>query len=373
MTPRAHVVQLLPLLEWSGAEAIAASLAQQIRTRGFSSSIVGLEGDAAAFSRHLRDDGIDVTSLGVSRRLAAFAGRRLRAALPRRPLLVHAHMFHATLAARRAFAGMAGVRVLSTCHIVERRFRPWRAWLDRWTAASAQCEVCVSQAVAAFQARATGLPASFFPVIENGIDLAPFTRLGRTHRAVTFHVVSVGRLDAQKDLPTLLRAWQRIERLLPGARLSLAGRGPREARLRALARSLGLARVEFLGFVDAIPALLQSADCYVQSSRWEGFGLAVAEAMAAGLPVVVSDVDSLPGLVDDGRTGRVVPAGNDGLFAERMLELARDPALRERLGTAARHEASRRFTVQRMVDDYAALYEKALAGLASPEPDRPRH
>jgi glycosyltransferase involved in cell wall biosynthesis len=122
--------------------------------------------------------------------------------------------------------------------------------------------------------------------------------------------------------------------------------------------------VEFLGFVDAIPTLLQSADCYVQSSRWEGFGLAVAEAMAAGLPVVVSDVDSLPELVDDGRTGRVVRAGDDGLFAERILELARDPALRERLGTPARHEASRRFTVERMMDDYAALYEKALAGLA---------
>src|SRR5581483_7660591 len=107
--------------------------------------------------------------------------------------------------------------------------------------------------------------------------------------------------------------------------------------------------VEFPGFVHDIPGLMFRADIYVQSSAWEGFGLAVAEAMACALPVVVTDADSLPEIVTHGRTGLVVPKSSPEALATAMIELLNEPQRAVKLGAAAREEAVSRFAVERMV------------------------
>ncbi|MBI4615962.1 MAG: glycosyltransferase [Planctomycetes bacterium] len=356
---RVNVVLVLPVLEPAGAERIVAELALRLPAHGFATSVVCLEDETAPVGREIAAAGVPVAGLGISRRRTLAASRALAARLPEgRPLLVHAHLFHANLAARLAIRHVrpdrrAGVHVLATVHICERRFRPWQFLLDQWTAPVARVEVCVSRAVARFQKKRTGLPESFFRVIENGIDLSRFRPCDRRGDPL---VLSAGRLDPQKDYPTLLRAWKIVESAHPTARLAIAGEGPERPRLEGMIRAFGLSRASLLGHVADIPGLLATGAVYAQLSAWEGFGLAVAEAMASALPVVVSDADSLPELVSHRRTGLVVPKRDPAAAARAILDLLADPALAARLGEAARAEALSRFAVEKMVAEYATLY-----------------
>lgn len=368
--PGTEIVLVLPVLQPAGAERIVAELAQRLPAHGYRTSVICLEDERAPVGVELAEAGVRVQGLRLSRRRTLACARRLRDLLPvQRPLIVHAHLFHANLAARLAYgltpaAARAGLHVLGTVHVAEHRFRPWQFALDRITARYAKAEVCVSRAVARFQQERTGLPAAFFRVIENGIELSRFGSPVPVRDADDGGplVVSVGRLDPQKDFATLLHAWKVLHANVPTASLVIAGAGPEEAALKDLCASLGLANVSFPGFVQDIPALLRRATLYVQPSAWEGFGLAAAEAMAAGLPVVVSDADSLPEIVTNGRTGLVVPKGMPEPLAEAMLRLLRDPEYAAELAAAARAEAARRFAVERMAADYAHLYQEILCG-----------
>lgn len=362
-----EILFVLPVLDPAGTERVVADLARRLPSRGFSAAVLCLEDENAAVGKELAAANVPVEGLHLSRRRTLACAKALaRRIAARRPSVVHSHLFHANIAARLALNRLAEEQrvhtpLISTIHVAERRFRPWQFLFDRITAAHARCEVCVSRAVARFQRERTGLPESFFRVIENGIDLSRFAAPDRAVRqAGEGHVVSVGRLDPQKDFPTLLRAWKTVEEHCPHAHLTIAGSGSEEERLRALAAALQLERAQFVGFVNDIPKLLREADLYAQPSAWEGFGLAVAEAMAAGLPPVVSDADSLPEIVTHEKTGWVVPKGNAAALAAALIKLLTDPAQAARLGLAARADATARFSVERMVDDYAALYREVI-------------
>jgi glycosyltransferase involved in cell wall biosynthesis len=108
---------------------------------------------------------------------------------------------------------------------------------------------------------------------------------------------------------------------------------------------------------------MRNATIYVQSSAWEGFGLTVAEAMATALPVIVSNVDSLPELVTDEKTGLIFVQGKHERLAKLIHKLLTDPARCKELGTAALEEARRRFSVERMVEDHASVYREMLDGV----------
>jgi glycosyltransferase involved in cell wall biosynthesis len=140
--------------------------------------------------------------------------------------------------------------------------------------------------------------------------------------------------------------------------LVVLGEGPERARLEQLARELGVGRRVFLlGRVPDVGAWLRRATLLVHPARWEGFGLGVLEAMLAGLPVVASNVSSLPELVVDGETGFLVRPDDPAALAlgiARALE-------RPELGEAGRERARREFSVARMADRTVALYERLSA------------
>jgi glycosyltransferase involved in cell wall biosynthesis len=368
MSAAPEILFVLPVLEPAGTERVVAELARRLPTRGFSTAVICLEDERAAVGKELVASNVTVEGLRLWRRRTLACAKALaRRIAERRPSVINAHLFHANIATRLALKRLAPAQrertpLISTIHVAERRFRPWQFLFDRITASHSHCEVCVSRAVARFQRERTGLPESFFRVIENGIDVTRFAGPDRPLRkAGEGHVVSVGRLDPQKDFPTLLRAWKMVEEQCPHAHLTIAGSGSEEDRLRALGGALKLERAQFIGFINDIPKLLREADIYAQPSAWEGFGLAVAEAMAAGLPAIVSDADSLPELVTHEKTGWVVPKGNAAALASALTTLLNDPAQAARLGLAARADAATRFSVERMVDDYAALFQEVMS------------
>jgi glycosyltransferase involved in cell wall biosynthesis len=172
-------------------------------------------------------------------------------------------------------------------------------------------------------------------------------------------LLSTSRLTRQKGVDVAVRA---LTGLPSATVLVVLGDGPERDSLERLARELGIEhRVYLLGRVPDVASWLRRAALLVHPVRWEGFGLAVLEAMLAGLPVVGTRVSSLPELVVDGETGVLVPPDNPTALA---AGLERALAEAPRLGEAGRRRARERFSVARMVDATVAVYEEVAAGAA---------
>ena len=366
------VLHVLPVLQPAGAERIAAELAKRLPGHGFSTRVLCLEDERAPIGEELAAARVPVEGLRLSRRRTlACAGAIARRMPEARPLILHGHLFHANLATRLALARAPreqrrDVQVISTVQVVERRFRPWQFALDRWTARYCAAEVCVSEDVRRFQQRKTGLPRGFFEVIENAVDVERFSpREQVLSDPSTPHVVAVGRLDPQKDYPTLLNAWRLVSAQRPGAKLTVAGEGPQRGRLESMAEAMGPGNIRFAGFVQDVAGLLASADLFGQASLREGLPLSVIDAMAAGLPVVATDADGTRNVLESGRTGLLVPPSDPEALARAVLKLLDNPPQARELAAAARREALQRFSVDRMVERYAALYRRVLWGASS--------
>lgn len=233
-------------------------------------------------------------------------------------------------------------------------------WADRAVRPLTTMVVCVSETERQAGLRARACSAGKTVVIRNAVDVdgmpvrAPQTRTSRP-----LEVVSVGRLAEPKDFETLVTA---LAGLPPGtARLTILGDGPLRGEIEDLLRRLGVAdSVVLAGEVADVRQRLAVADVFVLSSRSEGLPISVLEAMAAGLPVVASDVGGLHEVVVDGATGYLVAPGDATALAGRVAELAADPDLRTMLGAAARRRAEERFSLPRWRLAHLELYRALL-------------
>jgi glycosyltransferase involved in cell wall biosynthesis len=198
------------------------------------------------------------------------------------------------------------------------------------------------------------LPAHQVEVVRNGIDTRRFAFAGpRAGGPAVF----VARLAPEKDVPTLLRATALICRQRPGFRLAIAGDGPSLPEMRRLVSDLNIAdRVQFLGLVHNVPALLAEARLFVLSSISEGVPLTLLEAMASGLPVVATSVGGTPEVVNDCETGLLVPPRDPPALAAAMTRLLDDNDLARTMGEAGRRRVERHFDIRQMVATYERIY-----------------
>lgn len=174
----------------------------------------------------------------------------------------------------------------------------------------------------------------------------------------TVLVGMVARFAHPKDHEGLLEAMRPLLSDSDAVRLVLIGGGPEMPRIRRLAETLGVAgQVVFLGDRDDIPQLLAALDLFVLTSKFEGLPISVLEAMAAGLPVIASEVGGVPELVTHGETGMCVPAEDVEALREALCSLIADPAARERLGRKGRERARTEFTATKTVRGIEALYK----------------
>ena len=207
-------------------------------------------------------------------------------------------------------------------------------------------------------------------VIGNGVEVraapGPSERaaarqaLGIPANAVVLGIVA--RLSKQKAHDVLLRAVVRLTPDRPDLRLVIVGDGEERAAIEELAHELGIAdRVILTGLRRDVPKLLPGFDVACLSSAHEGVPLTVLEAMAAGVPVVATDVGALRDLVTDGTDGYLVPPGDDAAFAERLAMLVDDPTRRAAFGAAARSRAVDAFTIEHTVRGYQQLLTELLS------------
>jgi len=215
-----------------------------------------------------------------------------------------------------------------------------------------------------------GVSPSRIDQIYNGVDTECFTpsrdmRLpiegcpfdGARH----FVVGTVGRMQAVKNPVALARAFARAVKSRSrgrNLRLVMVGDGPQRADVESALTEAGVRDLAWLpGERSDIPAIMRGFDCFVLPSLAEGISNTVLEAMASGLPVVATRVGGNPELIDDEATGRLVPSGNDDALTAAILRYFDDPAGARRIGGAARSAVVRRFSLDRMVQDYRALYD----------------
>jgi glycosyltransferase involved in cell wall biosynthesis len=175
-------------------------------------------------------------------------------------------------------------------------------------------------------------------------------------------LVTVGKLQVAKGHHDLLAAFARVRAELP-ARLLILGQGPLEAELRAtIARHQLQDDVALVGFQSNPYAFMGHSPIFVLSSLWEGFPNVLTEAMACGAAVISTDCPSGPSeIIEDGRSGLLVPVGDAGALSDAMLRLLRDESLRRAIA-ARGHREVERFSVEKIIAQYAASFEEVLRG-----------
>jgi glycosyltransferase involved in cell wall biosynthesis len=347
-----------------GSERHLIALLPALRARGVDARFLGLdvEGtDAPAFYAELEAAGVPCRHVHCPRDVSpALAVAVTEAAAAEEPDLLHTHLVHADVYGAAAAAALR-LPVVSTRHNDDRYLLGPFRYVDRAFAARASRLVAISHAVRRFLV-AAGHHAARIETVHYGLDAVPATPSEVTPADAGIPegaplLLAVGRLAPQKDHATLLAAFARVRRDHPEARLAILGAGPLEAETKGLARELGIGdTVAFPGRV-AVRDWLARANVLVHSSRWEGFGMVLLEAMLAGLPVAATRASAVPEVVAAGETGFLVEPGDaDGLAAAAGSLLA-DPARARALGNAGRERARRRFSVARMTGRTIALYE----------------
>jgi glycosyltransferase involved in cell wall biosynthesis len=213
-------------------------------------------------------------------------------------------------------------------------------------------------------------------VIPHGVDIpeapGPVARACARARlglaAGELAIVVAGRLEPQKGLIYLLRAFPSVLRRVPSARLILLGDGPLRAGLEREARRGGIEQaVRFLGWRDDVADLLPGTDVFCMPSLWEALPYSLIEAMVCRLPIVASAIDSMPDVLGHGSYGALVPPADSDRLADALVGLLRHPEVREELAAAARCHASATYSLSSMIARYEAAYSEIVgSGTVNP-------
>jgi glycosyltransferase involved in cell wall biosynthesis len=368
-----RVLQLITSLERGGAENHLLALLTHADRRAFELETAVLCGEGELVPA-FREAGIRVHLLRSRARFDPLALARLVRLLRDGHFdILHSHLFRADIYAGLAAAQLGERRplVVSTRHNDDRFFlNPFVGLVHYLVSAQQDLIIAISDHIARFTvARGVRDPGRVRRVY-HGLE-PPVTRAlereGQRIRAELgvgtddFLVGNVGRLALQKGQRHLIAAMPLLLERVPGAHAVIAGGGDLEDYLRDLAEEAGVAqRVHVLGPRKDVPALMHAIDVFAMPSIWEGFGLVLLEAMAAGRPIVASRVATIPEVVVDGETGLLVPAGDPQALADALAVLADQPTLARRLGEAGRERLRRQFSIDKMVGDTELLYRELI-------------
>ena len=374
MIVQARITHILSSFGMGGQERVAFDLAVSQRRAGCEVTVLSLapppDGPLAA---ELTAAGIAVERVarprpGVDLRLIVRLARWLRS---RHIELVHTHNRMALIYGAPA-ARLAGAAIVHTKHGNNPKGGT-RLIAGNLAGRLVDAFVAVSPETAEFARKRSEIVERKLMVISNGIELSRFhpDRAARDRvraelgiAADAWVVGTVGRIATEKNQALLVRAMAPL--LGPDARLIVAGDGPLLPALTELVGSLGVAGfVHLLGARRDVPAVLNALDAFALSSDTEGLPLVVLEAMATGLPVVSTRVGGVPTVLDEGKTGFLVPVGDEAALRACLAGLAADPVARRASGDAARTAAVTRFSADRMQRDYLALYSRVLGARAA--------
>ena len=383
------ILRVIARLNMGGPALHVAYLTAGLRERGYDTTLVAGslargEDSMAFVADELGVEVVRIDELGREisplRDLAATI-RLARLIRRERPQILHTHTAKAGTVGRVA-ALLAGSRrppiVIHTFHghVLRGYFGPLRSLffrlLERWLASSTTALVAVSPQVRDDLVALRVAPRERFVVIRLGIELDERVAAEQDGRAESrrylgipgdrFAVGWIGRMTAVKRTDDVLVAFKALRDSGVEACLCMVGDGPDRDQLERRAQELGVVRdTLFLGYQEDVAPFYAAFDALVLPSGNEGTPVSAIEALAAGRPVVATRVGGVPDVVRDGEDGFLVEVGATDELAERLARLARNPALRKRMGEEGRARVLPRYAVDRLVDDVDQLYRSLLS------------
>jgi glycosyltransferase involved in cell wall biosynthesis len=361
-----RVITWLPV---GGIERKILAVLPRLDRRKFRVRLVCLR-ERGPLADALEEMGVPVDLCPLRSRLSPSGLRNLARLMRRHGIdVVHAHMYRsnvpATIAARLARVPV----VIAQVHNVNTWETRRQRWVDRFLCRWRTVAIAVSERVRQDVIRNLGMRPERVVVIRNGVHTALFadrSKRGAVRRALGLEpddlaIIYHGRLTPHKNPQALLKIAREAGSQRSGVVVLVAGDGPLREDLEVEAKRQALMdRIVFLGRRDDIPELLQAADIAVLPSLKEGFSNALIEAMAAGLPVIATDVGGNAEAIEHGRSGLIVPPRDERALLGAVLQLVDDPMARETIGRRAA-ERARDFSLDKMVEEVESLYLRLAA------------
>ena len=360
---------------WRGGQSQVRYTVLGLRALGHRAALVA-DPSGELFQR--MSEGLDLVPLSTRGEIDLAAAWRLSRVLKQlRPEVLHAHdpsgvAMAATalsIASPRPRPALVASRRIEF-PIARNSFSSWKySQVDRFLAIS----VAVRDRLIADR-----IPSSKIAIVHEGVDVDRLVSLphGNLHAALFLPtqspiVATIGALVAQKDHHTLVEAAAIVVKQVSDVRFVILGEGDLRPNLEKQIKHLHLERHVFLaGFRPDVLELLKDADVFALSSTHEGMCTSLLDAMAAEKPAVATAVGGVPEVVDDLKTGFLVPPREPAALAGRIVQLLKDQALRQRMGRAGLERVRRRFTVERMVQETADAYKVLVEPLHRPSPGR---
>lgn len=356
-----RVLHLIDSLILAGAEALVKDMVPRMRARGLDVTVAVLKDLDSPFEQELRRLTIPFLPTARGGLYSPAHLLTLQKHIPRFDI-VHVYLFPAQL-----FAPLGQVLARSHVPLVlsegtphHRRRKKWLHPLEMWMYERYAAVACASDGIATSLREWLPRIDSRISVINNGIDVEKFEQAKPRSRASLglnggkCLLLYVASFQPRKDHANLLRAMAK----LPNAELLLVGDGDLRPSAERLAQELGIAKhIHFLGRRKDIPELLKTADIYVHPPVFEGFGIAAAEAMAAGKPIVATNVPGLAQVV--GGAGILVPPSNPEALATQISVLMKSREHQGQLAQLASQRA-RTFSIDSTVDAYIRLYRSVM-------------
>lgn len=362
-----HVLHLIGSGGLYGAERWVLALMRAFDDSCVSSTVVNLvefEGERSPVVAAAQQRGLEALDFVSGGKFNPFSIPRLAGWVRNQKVdIIHGHGYKSDVIGLLA-ARIAGCKIITTPHgwslESDRRLQMYET-IDRATFRFMDMVCPLSPDLEAGVRKSAR--HSRVKMILNGVDIAEIESIDpvtKEHHN-TFLIGYIGQLIERKDLGTLLKA---TKILLEGGskiRLTIIGDGPKHAVLEEEARTLGVeAHVEFTGFRTDATAFLKSFDAFVLPSHMEGIPRCVMESMAAGIPVVASDIQGNRSLVVHGETGLLFPAGDCHDLADKISCLMRNPSETRVMAAKAKAVVYERFSSRNMAHEYSALYHHLL-------------
>lgn len=353
------ILQVITSLSTGGAEKLISEIAPMLRDKGNQVDVLAFDGTDTAFKKYLIDKEIKVYSFGKGCNVYNPLFILRLAKLMKNYDIVHTHN-----TAPQLFAAIGSVLcsvvLCTTEHTTSNRRRDWKwyAPIDKWMYSKYSKVICISDSTEQNLRNFIKDSTDKICTIYNGINVNAYAQAVPVDKSmITKHpnrrvVAMVAGFRYQKDQETLIRAFN----VLPeDYELWLIGDGERRAIIEQYIKDYHLEeRVQLLGVRSDIPSLLKSVDVVVQSSHWEGFGLAAVEGMAAGKPVIASNVEGLAQVVDG--AGILFPHSDDKTLASIIQKLSENKDYYQQVAAKC-WERAQMFVIQKMVDAYNEVYE----------------
>ncbi|OQW92730.1 MAG: hypothetical protein BWK78_00790 [Thiotrichaceae bacterium IS1] len=366
---------LITGLDYGGAEIQVINLAEKLKRKNWTVNVISMTIPNGSLVNRLTLSDIKVASLNMRRGVPDIRAfyKLHRIIKSWNPDIVHSHMFHANLFGRigRIFCHVPVF--ISTIHNIYEGNDYEHHHGDQWIYLAYRitnwlCDytTIISQTAMEHYLQKKAVPRRNFQHVPNGIDVNGFYPDINSHNILKekynlkdqFIWLAVGRIEEQKDYPTLLKAFREVANKKPEATLMVVGDGTLKDQMITLTDGENLGKaVRWLGKRENVPELMNMADAYVMSSRWEGMPMVLLEAAASGLPIVATDVGGNREIVVKGKTGYLVSPDNAEQLENAMLSMMTlPPRERHRWGSEGRQYVEAKYGIDKVVEEWINLY-----------------